>query len=66
MRVNPEGPVVMLCKWPRSITAISSKMKVTNLNRVDTKRQEEASKAAAVPKCGTDIGLLISEIAGRQ
>jgi hypothetical protein len=60
MRVNPEGPAVMLCKWPRSITATSNKMKVTNLNREDAKRQMEASKVAAVVECRMSVFRLLA------
>jgi hypothetical protein len=39
IRVNPEGRGVVLCTWPRSITAIINKNKVTNWSRDDTKRK---------------------------
>jgi hypothetical protein len=43
MRVNPEGPGVMLCEWPRSITAMTNKKKVTKASREVTKRRVGAS-----------------------
>jgi hypothetical protein len=66
MRVKPEGLGVMHCQWPRSITAMTNKKKVMNWRREDTKRPVDASNEAAVLKWRTEIGFLISEVAGGQ
>lgn len=56
---------MVLCTWPRSITTIINKNKVTNWSRDDTKRKMVVSITATVLKCRVDIGLLIPEVAGR-
>jgi len=65
IRVNPEGQGLVLCTWPRSITVMTNKKKVTNWSRDDTKRNMVVSIGAGVLKCRMDVGLLIPQVAAR-
>jgi hypothetical protein len=38
MRVNPDGPGLLLCEWPWSITAMTNTRKITRGSREDAKR----------------------------
>jgi hypothetical protein len=59
------GAAATLCTWPRSITAITNRNKVTNWSLDDTNRNIVVSIAAGVLKCRIDIGWLIPEVAAR-
>jgi hypothetical protein len=47
--VNPDGPGLVLCEWPWSITAMTSAKQITRGRREDTKRHMSGTSALAVP-----------------